>query len=65
MRYKADEKRSFKSGFYLLLIKPKHIARGLSGTDRAFEASSVQERLRAILSQYGPELARVRMKFII
>ena len=29
------------------------------------EARSVQERLRAIFSQYGPELARVNKKFII
>ena len=32
---------------------------------RPSEARSVQERLRAIFSQYGPELVRINKKFII
>ena len=55
--------------YYLLLISQ---ARGpLLGEycTRSFwyrpsEARSVQERLRAIFSQYGPELVRVNKKFI-
>ena len=40
------------------------IAQGLSG-GRPSKARSVQERLRVIFSQDGPELVRVNKKFII